>query len=268
MAPIAQDYHMHSDFSYDCQVPMRQMCLAAISKNISEIGFTEHCDYLLIAPWRDRLDLAAWNEEVERCRREFEGQLQILKGLEFGEPHLLTQELARVEKLYAFDYILGSLHWVGDRSVFDKEYFKRGYIASFEDFFTELEMMTKEPRFDILSHFDVVARQGALHFPQYNVADFESSIRAVLRNCVKADIALDINTAALRQKAHLMTPNLKILRWYKEMGGQKVTLGADAHFAEDVGAHLPDAIELLQEAGFDRLCRFRNRASNWVPLTS
>lgn len=267
MSPHLQDYHMHSDFSYDCQVPMREMCLSAISKNISEIGFTEHCDFILVAPWRDRLDLAKWNKEVDRCRLEFKDRLHILKGLEFGEPHLLSDDFKRIEKAQAFDYILGSLHWVADQSVFDSAYFERGYTASFEDFFAELEIMTRQPRFDILSHFDVVARQGALHFPHYDVADFQSSICKVLRNCIKAEIALDINTAAMRQRAHLMTPNEQVLTWYRELGGERVTLGADAHFAEDVGADLPLAIELLKKTGFDKVCCFRNRSSSWAPLS-
>lgn len=244
------------------------MCLSAIAKKIPEVGFTEHCDYLLIAPWRDQLDLVSWNREIDRCQAQFKGQLQILKGLEFGEPHLLEVEFERVATSYDFDYILGSLHWVDNCCVFDKNYFNRGYFDSFNHFFTELELMTQSPRFDILSHFDVVARQGALHFPQYDVADFEAPICRVLRNCIKADISLDINTAAMRQKAHLMTPNLQILKWYKRLGGKKVTLGSDAHFADDIAAHLPQAIELLQQAGFDQVCRYRQRKCELISLKS
>lgn len=260
------DYHMHSQFSFDCPEAMEKMCQAAIDRSLPEIGFTEHFDLHPLAPWRDQLDLPAWNAEIERCQRTFAGRLTILKGLEFGEPHLFDAEFQKVSNAFAFDYILGSLHWVEKLNVFDPKYFDQGYLESFGKFFAELEVMTRQPRFDILSHFDVVARQGALRFPKYDPRDFEKTIRQVLRNCIDRGIALDINTAAMRQPAKLMTPNVQILTWYREMGGERVTFGADAHQAADVGAHFPQALDLLGRCGFDAVCRFRLRKESKIPL--
>lgn len=261
MTRAPHDYHMHSHFSHDCQIPMREMCQAAIDQGIAEIGFTEHFDlFPRGAPWTNRLDLPSWSLEIENCRRAFDGSLRILRGLEFGEPHLFDDEFQRVAAQYPFDYILGSLHWVGEYNIFDPKYFQRGYFDSFGDFFAELEQMTSKPRFDVLSHFDVVARQGVLHFPQYNPTNFETQIRRILQNCVNHGIALDLNTSAMRQKAQIMTPNYQVLKWYKELGGDRVTLGADAHLASDVGAHFSEALNLLESVGLKHLSSFKKRS--------
>lgn len=266
MPSAPHDYHMHSHFSFDCNAAMESMCRAAIDGNLPEIGFTEHFDLYPHAPWRNQLDLSAWNAEIERCQKLFAGQLVILKGLEFGEPHLFEAQLQSVAGEFAFDYILGSLHWVERCNVLDPDYFDRGYRTSFGNFFKELEVMTRQPRFDILSHFDVVARKGAARYPDYDPVDFEAVIRKVLSNCVDHDIALDINTAAMRQPVKLMTPNEKILRWYRQMGGDRVTLGADAHQTADVGRDFSTAISLLKSCGFQTICRYRQREVSKIPL--
>src|SRR5262249_42600954 len=145
---------------------------------------------------------------------------------------------------YPFDYALGSLHWVGEESVFDVDYFQR-YPASvtFPAFFTELERMTALGGFDILSHFDVPVRTAFAVYGPYDPRAYEDHIRPVLKNVIAHGIALDLNTAALRRRAQVLTPGLDILRWYVEMGGERVTLGSDAHTPKQVGSHLDVALD-------------------------
>ena len=64
----------------------------------------------------------------------------------------------------------------------------------------------------------------------------------------------------------MLTPGLDILRWYVELGGERVTLGSDAHEPKQVGAHLPAAIEIAKAAGLKYLTHFERRQPRLVPI--
>jgi histidinol-phosphatase (PHP family) len=244
------------------------MCRSAIARDIHEIGFSEHYDLHAREPNRDWLKPEAWWAALQACRTEFAGRLIIRAGVEIGEPHIFQAETQALLARMPFDYVLGSLHWVGDESVFDRTYFAaRQPDQAYEQFFIELERMTRVGGFDILSHFDVPIRTA--HFvygPTYDVRVYEEVVRAVLRNCVENGIALDLNTAALRRPANLLTPGEEILGWYVDMGGERVTLGSDAHQPAHVGMHLEVALRTAQAAGLKYVTHFEQRQARLEPI--
>ena len=184
-------------------------------------------------------------------RAEFDGRLIVRAGIELGEPHIFAAEARAMLARYPFDYCLGSLHWVGDQSIFDRDYYRRVPAGvAFPAYFAELERLTAAGGFDILSHFDVPARIATAIYGGYDPKAYEDHIRPVLRNCVANGLALDLNTSILRQRgSHTMTPGLDILRWYVELGGERVTLGSDAHQPSQVGSHLAEAMDIARRGG-------------------
>ena len=56
----------------------------------------------------------------------------------------------------------------------------------------------------------------------------------MLENCIARGLALELNTWSVRRGTRCITPAPEILRWYREMGGERVTLGSDAHQPERV----------------------------------
>ncbi|MGH2523733.1 MAG: histidinol-phosphatase HisJ family protein [Anaerolineales bacterium] len=272
---IPHDYHLHSNFSCDCKATMVEMCRSAIAKGIPEIGFTEHYDLHSDESCRDWFKPDAWWAELERCRAEFAGQLTLRAGIEIGEPHIFQDEARAVLARYPFDYALGSLHWIGRESIFTQSYFQqRPAATAFRLFFEELERMTRTGGFEVLSHFDVLMRVGYEVYGDYDPRRYEEHIRPILRNCVEHGIALDLNTAALRRKyaagvpnaAFLLTPGPDILRWYVELGGERITLGSDAHRPQHVGFSLLVALDAARAAGLKYLTQFEGRQAQMVSL--
>jgi histidinol-phosphatase (PHP family) len=246
---------------------MCDMCQSAIIRGLPEIGFSEHFDLHPGEPCRDWFRPEPWWEEIQHCRAQFADNLVIRAGIEVGEPHLFTEATAQMLARLPFDYVIGSLHWVGRDSVFDINYFKtRDADLAYGAFFVELERMTRVGGFDILGHFDVPIRTAHAVYGSYAPADFEDLIRPVLRNCIRNGIALDLNTSALRSRVKVLTPNLDILRWYVELGGERVTLGSDAHKPGDVGSHLDIAISTARAAGIQYLTYFEQRQAKLLPL--
>ncbi|MEZ4569184.1 MAG: PHP domain-containing protein [Thermomicrobiales bacterium] len=105
------DYHVHTDFSLDCSVPMEDQCRAAIAAGVVEIAFTEHVDHdECDAESMEKYDYAAYGEELERCRELFDGQLQILRAAEIDWNRSIADDVLAFVDRSSFDFIIGSVH--------------------------------------------------------------------------------------------------------------------------------------------------------------
>ncbi len=259
LSTIPYDYHMHSNFSSDSNASVWAMCESAIQRGIPEIGLTEHYD-LHPNDWPVFYRPDVWWKEIERIRKSLAGQLILRAGVEIGEPHRYPEEVKALLDRYPYDFVIGSLHSVGKDSMFDNKLLKhKGVDEIMRSYFLELEEMTRAPQFEILGHFDVPVRNGKPIWGSYDPRRYEALIRAVLRNCIDHGISLDVNSGGLRRAANNLMPDLMILRWYQEMGGQRLTLGSDAHTPEDVGLQLDQALKFIRKAGFKFLARYERR---------
>ncbi|NLN28033.1 MAG: PHP domain-containing protein, partial [Firmicutes bacterium] len=106
---ITTDLHMHSTNSFDGKNTMREMCLAALERGLTHICFTEHYDCNPQSRAYGTYSFERYMADVEACRREFAGRIEILTGIEFSEPHKYPAELERMGRM-GFDVILGAVH--------------------------------------------------------------------------------------------------------------------------------------------------------------
>lgn len=263
---IPHDYHVHSNYSADSQASMEEMCRSAVSRGIPEIGFAEHYDLHPDEKPRDWLRLEPWQAELERCRALFGGLLTIRAGIEIGEPHVFRSEVQATLASAPFDYAIGSLHWVGRSGIFDAEFYLQPADEAFRLYFEELERMTRAGGFDILGHLDVPIRTAYATYGCYDPRRYESLIRPVLCNCIERGIALEINTSAMRRTARVLLPGTEILGWYADMGGERVTLGSDAHRPDQLGSHLDVGLAAAKAAGIRHIAQFDHRIPRPVAM--
>jgi histidinol-phosphatase (PHP family) len=261
---IFQDYHVHSHFSSDSEASMETMCMAAIKAGIRELGFSDHVDLHPSEPFQDYLDLEAWWVSFEACEQKFAGELVLRAGVEVGEPHRFSQRVERLIQEHPWDFVLGSLHWVGDECVFDQAFFQQNERNSYLAYFRELEHLVHDGNFDILAHFDVVKRYGYEHYGEFLPEQYEEPIRRILRKLAERDLALEINTVTLRRSIQQPSPDVNILRWFLEEGGHYVTLGSDAHEPQDIGFDLGPMKNMVQSVGFSGLTRYETREGSIV----
>ncbi len=235
------------------------MCRAAISSGVAEIGFSEHYDLIPADPCFDFYDVSGWWQEIERCRTEFDGNLTIYAGIELGEPHRYRNEMQAILNDFPWDFALGSLHWVGDELIFDRDYFARDPDLAYRGYFRELREMAETAPFDILAHMDVVKRFGFDVYGSFEPERYESEIRAVLRAVADRGLALEINSSQLRRPVAQSSPDRPVIDWFREEGGKWITLGSDAHQPEHVGHGLEAGAAAARAAGFEGIARFRKR---------
>ncbi len=266
---IPLDYHMHSTASCDSRASMADMCRSALARGIPEIAFTEHFD-----PKPEDICAGYYQPDVyfaalEEARREFAPQgLTIRAGVELGEYHRYSAVHNPVLDAWPYDIALGSLHWVGEASIFDANHFRAHTPReAFEAYFSELAAMVRFGGFDVLAHADVVKRAAYPVYGRFAISDWEAQVREVWAACIEQGIGIEINTAALRQAVHEVHPGPESLRWYREMGGEILTIGSDSHRPDHVGYGLDVALDAARAAGFTRLASFERRAvARWLPI--
>jgi histidinol-phosphatase (PHP family) len=135
-------------------------------------------------------------------------------------------------------------------------------------YFEELARLAAETDYDILAHFDVV-RRAAYHSFGTKTPDYtphRETIQCILRTLVERGKGLEINTCTYRRWRGDPGPMLQVLRWYRELGGEIITVGSDAHHVVSIGSCFDVALEMAQAAGFTRLAQFERRQISWLEL--
>ena len=261
------DYHVHTDNSLDCKIPMVDMCRRAVAMGVVEIAFTDHFNNHMLD-----LDVGLYRADryfadVDACRRAFP-TLHILAGIEVGEPHRFWDRVAPVLARFPYDVVLGSLHWLGNESLFSVNYFRaRPPEKAYGEYFREMARMAAHGGFDILAHMDLPKRLGYEVYGDFDAHAYEDTICPVWEACIAQNVTLEINTKGARLPVGQMHPTLDALRWYANMGGRRLTLGSDAHHPDSIAQDFGLAGRMAYEAGLKFVCNYRaRRVVGWTPL--
>ena len=263
------DLHTHTRFSPDSSTTMEAMCHRAVSLGLRQIAFTEHVDFVPADMGYDFFRPAAYLAEIVRCRELFGDQLTILSGVEIGEFHRFRPQADALLSACSFDLVVGSLHWVGNELVFQAPYFqRRSKDRAHQDYFADLELMCQGGGFDVLGHLDIVKRYGFDKYGRIDLAQYQDAIRPILAALIRNGIALEINTSTIRRPVKQTSPGAMVLDWYREMGGELLTIGSDAHSPVDLATGWETAVEMVRAAGYTHLTTFSNRNPYLIPLES
>lgn len=255
---ITADVHTHSSFSTDSTEPLRKLASAALEKGLKTLCITEHHDFDYPEEGEFLLDVPAYREELLRVREEFSGRLELLFGVELGLLDYAAPRLYEFAKSASFDFIIGSAHQIDGLDPYYPEYFdKMGDHGGISHFFDAMLSAVKAiDDFDVLGHFDYIVRYS--HAKSYEPMDFREVIDEILKAVISKGKGIEINTAGVGKLGY-PHPHPFVLRRYKELGGEIVTIGSDAHDRTRVAADFDKAEQALRNAGFKYYAVFRNR---------
>lgn len=237
-----RDLHIHTEFSCDSEAKIKDYILEAKRKGIKTLCFTDHVDLNTNDYGYNYYSADKFWEKLNSIRSEADSNIEVLAGIEFGEPHLYRESLMKLIK-YPYDLVIGSIHWVGD--MFPCQKVREEYSA--KEFYTlywqEVLETVRAGGFDVLGHIDFPKRYyGEVYYE-------EAVMKEIFKNLLENDLVIEINTSSLRKGHNQTMPGIEILEIYKENGGKYVTVGSDAHVVEDVGADYEVAKSLLSEVG-------------------
>ena len=240
----------------------------AVENGIREIAFTDHFDLHALEKGRGYYNYQKYSSEIAKCRDSFGERLSILKGLELGEPHLYLEEHSRYFKDKDFDFLLGSVHWIADEAMHND--YCRGKEAkkAYEAYFAQVFQAAAEGNFDVLGHLDILKRYAPSGFGKLCIGDYREVVEQILKTALERGIGLELNTSGWRQGVGEPFPSLEVLRWYRELGGEIITVGSDSHVVDDLGSDIKKAYLLLRDLGFKWLTVFRQRSMEQLPLSN
>jgi len=259
---------MHSAFSYDAepQNTIGHMIETAIAKGLAGIAVTDHLDPL----WPDEaepstLDVPAYEAALAAAENTYGGQIRFAKGIELG---FIPGEALRIcedaVSGYPYDFVIGSVHSSAETPI-DLPPFHEGRAVKdiVDEYYTLLlESVRHYKNYDVIGHINGIDRYTDGFAPE---SVYMPYIDEILRVAIADGKGIEINTSAFRYGIGSRgTPTRPILARFKELGGEIVTIGSDAHRAADIGAFLEKGEEMLLAAGFRHIAVYQNRQPEFV----
>ncbi len=270
---ILADYHMHSKFSTDGKAVLAEMIEGALSKGLKKICFTEHMDHGY--PISEQFPEGSWELNVDsylydllKLREQYRDRIDIGFGIEIGMQESVFKENTITAKSHEFDFIIGSIHLVDGVDIYEPRYFedKTPHEGIEKYFKTILANIKKFQNYDVLGHIDYVVRKVPGGESVYNTLDYKDLIDEILNCVIDNEKGIEINTAALNKGFSNPNPHRDIVKRYRELGGEFITIGSDAHKPEDIAGHFDIAEQILREAGFDYYNTYENRVAFYNKL--
>lgn len=271
------DVHMHTNFSGDSAATPESMIQGAKEKGLSGMCFTDHfdLDYIGVPEGYFVADLERYVpkcyqliEENRRLMREAD-HFTICAGIELGIQAHLVDELNKVMSKYQFDFVIASSH-MGHKCGFSEEEFFEGKTedeAYAECFNCMLEHIQAFDNFDVYGHLDYVVRYGPNQNRYYSYEKFKEQIDEILKLLIAKGKGIEINTSGLRKGLGQPHPTQDILKRYRELGGEIITMGSDAHAPEQIAYGFDKVPEMLKEAGFRYFTVFKERKPEFLRIS-
>lgn len=287
MEKILMDMHTHSSHSPDAKDSAEAMCERAAELGLKALALTDHCDVNFWHPLShyfgevsDVTDAMMYGAgeyarasiaEQVSLREKFRDRVELIVGVEMGQP---LQDIERAEELAndpRLDFIIGSHHMNAGRD--DFYYLDYSKMSAeeihrlLEDCFTQTLEMCGWGKFDVLGHLTYPLRFICGEYGiEVDLNVYDEIIREIFSTLIKNGKGIEINTKGLRQKYGQPLPTFELIKLYRDLGGEILTIGSDAHFASDLGKGIADGLELARAAGFEYVAYFRKHSPEFLKL--
>ena len=259
---MLSDFHIHTQFSGDSDAPVRDMIEKAILLGMKELCITDHHDYGVDSGDIDfHLDFDSYWETLPALREEYKNKITLRIGIEMGLLPGLGPYCREIAGRYPFDFIIGSTHFVDGMDPYYPAFFHgRDEGAAYEQYFhTLLENVKSCGDFDVCGHIDYIIRYGPHKGQFYTYDSYSRYLEPLLSILAENGKGIECNTCGLRYGLGQPNPHPDILRRFRELGGEIVTVGSDAHDAKYLGSEFSRAEEILKSCGYRYYATYSQR---------
>lgn len=276
------DCHTHTQYSMDSEADIIEMIERARELGLAAYAVTDHCE---CSCWYEKehyqntelFDYFNYKEDFEASvsavtsLKEKYPDLELICGTELGQPLADTAIAEKIVNDPRLDFIIASLHQLDN----EKDFYYINYYRMTNDeindllerYFIGIYNICKWGKFDVLGHLTYCLRYMKIRNNiTPNLKIFDEIIAESLRTLALNGKGIEINTSGIRQGFGATFPSLKYVRLFRELGGEILSIGSDAHKVHDLGANIAEGTELARAAGFDKICYFKKRQPHFINL--
>ena len=271
------DTHNHCQFSFDGKrTTIERSVASAYEKGLGGIAFTDHYDiFVPNVPEGDdpipaqNFDIAGQQKDIDRVQNIYGDSIRLLKGIEIGMNINCRDTVAETMSRHSFDQVIASIHYLEDSDPFYGGYFigkdwKQAYGTYLETIYEEMVALAD---FDIIGHYDYVARYAPYPQDSIRYKDFSDIFDQMFRYLIDNGKGLEINTKSCSgTRGRKTVLDEALLLRYRQMGGEVITLGSDSHDPEKVADGFENQILQLRALGFRWTSHYENRQLVQNPL--
>ncbi len=256
------DYHVHSLFSDGKSAP-EDYIAPAVAAGLKEIGFSEHLT-LFMGSLHWSMNARAVKPYLARITklRKNTMYIKVKTGLEVDFFPGKEEEISSFLNGMRLDYVIGSVHYLGDATVdIGPEFYEGKNINGlFEQYFDRVALAAASGLFDIIAHCDLIRIYGYLP-----TLDQEPLYRKLAKSFKIHDVAFEINTNGRNRPVGDFYPDRKFLSVFREED-VPVCVNSDAHMPSRVAQYFDEAYELLRDAGYSEMAVFDKRERFMIPF--
>jgi histidinol-phosphatase (PHP family) len=274
---VLTDYHLHLRPDEDDRPPERsaftaknveRYLAAAEDAGIGELGCSEH-----VYRFTDALEIWRHPFWEEQARDDLDAYCEFVRttplrlGLEVDFVPGAEDRIANLIDGRDLDYVVGSVHFLGDRAVdhdgYDIWELHGDPDAVWRRYFETLADTARSGLFDILAHPDLVklwgrARPRPERDPRFY---YEPAVEAI----AESGVAVEVSTAGLRRPVEEIYPAPALAAMCVEVGAA-FSLSSDAHVPADVGRDYGRAVARMRDWGIEQIAVFEGRERRLEPL--
>ncbi len=263
------DCHCHSDNSFDAEDSVFKMAETAQKLGLYAFCITDHCD--LYVPGQNKnsdffdgdmiAPIVNSVNQMKEYREKSDSDTIFLCGVELGQATQDPEKARKVLNSADFDFVLGSLHNLAcEEDFYYMRFDKLDTHEILTRYFNELIDMCSLGLFDSLAHITYPVRYIIGKFKMnVNIGDYRGLTDKILTMLVQSGKAFELNTSPVRNGIDVIDMERVLLNRYKELGGEFVTVGSDAHNTSDIASDINTSYDIIRKAGINQVTIFQKR---------
>ena len=275
VAPPARDLpldaHLHTEQSPDSAVPIDVYAELAVERGIAEIAITDHVDF---DPRDPAFEYSRYDDRervVRGAAERWARQGVVIRfGAELTYNRRWEADVQAHLKRYRYDYVIGSVHDWPESPYWDSRVREwvtgRSLDEVLAPYYTEIVAAARSGLFDTIGHLDVVKRYLHPYITAADLATRPDLQEAALKAIIESGTALEVNSSGLRYPGAETYPSAAVVARYRELGGERVVVGSDAHSRGSFAARLDESYRHLAAAGFEALTFRRGKDESRIAL--
>lgn len=258
------DYHIHTFYSDGRSAP-EEYIDTAVEAGLKEIGFSDHLTlFRAREPWT--MDVSRLGEYIDHLKHLHDScsEITVRTGLEVDFFPGKAKELGEFLSQLKVDYLIGSVHYMGDSTVdLGQEFYEgKDYNKLFEAYFDIVIEAVSSGLFDIIGHCDLIRLFG--YKTDFNPELLYRKLASAMK---QHNVAFEVNTNGRNRPLGDFFPDRQLLHVFCDED-VPVCVNSDAHVKNRTAQYFDEAYDLLRSTGFVEMAVFENRKRTMVPLGS